>query len=141
MLMRRLTTFVMSNWGNEMAMRWIANVLFAVHLGLGVAILAGGIYRFPYPTYQPLIDIVNGQTWIWGLWIVAAALLLMFPSRWPQILGLWLGMCWHIMWCAAFAVAVVQYPTAGATAMISYGGFALLNAALLTARIVERDGG
>lgn len=139
--MQRVMKFVMSNWGNEMAIRWITNIMVAVHIGLGVAIVAGGVHRFPYPTYQPLIDMVNGQTWVWGVWVLGSAGLMMVPTRWPQIVGLWTAMFWQIMWCVAFSMAVIEYPTAGATAAVAYGGFALLDAALLTARIVERDGG
>lgn len=139
--MQRIMKFVMTNWGNEMAVRWITNIMVAVHIGLGVAVLAGGVVRFSYPTYQPLIDMVNGQIWIWGAWILGAAFLMTIPTRWPQIVGLWLGMCWHFMWGASFAYAMVNYPTAGSTAAVAYFGFALLDAALLTARIVERDGG
>lgn len=137
--MQRLVQFVTSNWGNRMAVQWITNIMVAVHVGLGTAVLAGGAERFDYPTYQPLIDMTNGNTWLWGIWALGASGLMMIPSRWPQILGLWFGMAWQIMWCSLFAVAVVEYPTAGATASVAYGGFALIDAALLTARIVERD--
>lgn len=139
--MQRVMKFVMSNWGNEMAVNWITNIMFAVHIGLGTAVIVGGADRFPFPTYQPLIDMVNGEVWIWGLWILLASGLMIIPTRWPQVVGLWMGMVWHIMWCVAFSMAVVEYPNAGATAAVAYGGFALLDAALLTARIVERDGG
>lgn len=139
--MQKFAGFVMSNWGNEMTLRWITNILVGMHTSLGVAVLVGGVYRFPYPTYQPLTDLVNGHTWLWGIWILASAGLLMIPTRWPQIFGLWFGMVWHIMWGVSFAVAVVKYPTASAAEAIVFGGLALFNAALLTARIVERDGG
>lgn len=139
--MKQIVRFVTSNWGNRMAMQWISNIMLAVHVGLGTAVLAGGVGRFPFPTYQPLIEMVNGQVWIWGFWIMASAGFMMMPWKWPQIFGLWLGMAWQIMWCAAFAIAVIQYPTAGATAAVAYGGFALIDAALLTARIVDRDRG
>ena len=138
---KQIVRFVTSNWGNRMAVQWISNIMLAVHVGLGTAVLAGGAGRFPYPTYQPLVEIVDGRVWIWGVWIMASAGLMMIPARWPQIAGLWLGMTWQIMWCAAFAVAVVKYPAAGATAAVAYGGFALIDVALLTARIVDRDRG
>ena len=138
---RQFVRFVTSNWGNEMAVKWISNIMIWTQTGLGFAVLIGGPYRFPYPTYQPLINVVNGQTWVWGVWMLMATGLMMIPTRWPQVLGLWFAMFWQVMWCAAFSIAVVEYPTAGATAAVAYGGFALLDAALLTARIVERDGG
>lgn len=136
--MRQVVTFVRSNWTEHQALQWITNIMVAGHVGLGVAVLAGGVGRFPYPTYQPLIDMVDGRIWLWGVWILLAAGLMLIPARWPQIAGLWLGMFWMIMWCAAFAVAMVKYPTAGATAAVAYGVLAMIDAALLTARIVER---
>jgi hypothetical protein len=137
-MMREVIRFVTHSWSEHMALQWITNIMVVIHACLGTAILAGGSVRFPYPTYQPLIDIVNGQIWIWGFWALASAGLMMMPARWPQITGLWAGMVWQIMWCAAFSVAVVRYETAGATAAVAYGGFALIDAALLTARIVDR---
>lgn len=134
-----LVSFAKATWTEHQALAWITNIMLAVHVGLGVAVLDGGPQRFAFPTYQPLIDMVNGSTWVWGAWILAAAALMMVPARWTQIAGLWLGMTWQIMWCSLFAVAVVEYPTAGATAAIAYGGFAAIDAALLTARIIERE--
>lgn len=137
--MRRVITFVTSNWGHEFAVKWFTNIMVLIHGGLGIAVLTGGSYRFPYPTYQPLYNMVNGQTWIWGIWILGSTIFMTIPTRWPQIVGIWTGMIWNIMWCAAFSIAVVQYPNAAATSAIAFGGFALLDAALLTARIVEHD--
>ncbi len=135
--MLKIIAFVSANWGNSLALEWIKNIVVSVHVGFGIAVLAGGVARFPYPTYQPLIALVHGQIWIWSIWILTAAALMMIPSKWPQVLGLWLGMCWHFMWAAAFMVAIVKYPTAGATATVAYAGFALLDAALLSARLAE----
>lgn len=137
--MKRVIHFVTHSWSEHMALQWITNIMIAVHVGLGVAILVGGSARFPYPTYEPLKGLTNDNVWAWGVWLLGSATLMMIPARWPQIIGLWTGMVWQIMWCALFAVAVVQYPTAGATAAIAYGGFAAIDAALLTARIVDRE--
>lgn len=135
---KRVIRFVTASWSEHMALQWITNIMVAVHVGLGVAVLIGGSKRFPYPTYEPLIHLTDDNVWVWGIWSLFAAGLMMIPARWPQALGLWLGMVWQILWCALFAVAVIQYPTAGATAAIAYGGFAAIDAALLTARIVDR---
>lgn len=118
--------------------QWVTTVMIAVHWGLGVAILVGGPGRFSLPTYQPLIDLAGGQTWLWGLHICLSALLMMIPLRWPNILGLWLGMIWMIMWTALFAMSVVQYPTSAATPAVAYAGFAMIDAALLTVRVIEK---
>lgn len=138
-MFKHVARFVTSNWGRDMALSWIYNIMIGIHVSLGVAVLAGGEQRFPPPTYQPLIDLTNGETWIWGLWSLAASLLMMVPTKWPQICGLWIGMFWNVMWCACFALAVVEYATAGATAAVVYGGLAAIDAALLTARVVERE--
>lgn len=146
---RQVVRFVTTNWGYEMTVHWIANIMVGVHLGLGLAVLVGGAYRFPYPTYQPLIDMVHGKTWIWGLWILAAACLALIPTQWPQIVGFWIGMFWQILWGVAFTIAIVEYPTAGATAAVAYWGFAAIDAALLVAlvsgllppKVANADGG
>lgn len=111
--------------------------MIGVHLCLGAAVLIGGENRFVRPTYQPLIDMVGGQTWIWGVWTAVAAVLMMVPLRWPNIVGLWLGMAWQIMWMVLFGIALVHYPNAAATPMVAYGGFAMIDAALLTARVMD----
>lgn len=139
--MRQFVIKITTNWGNDMAVKWIMNIMIAVHVGLGTAVIAGGRIRMPYPTYKPLVEMVDGHIWIWGVWVLGAAGLMAIPTKWPQVLGLWSGMCWQIMWTVAFSIAMVEYPTAGATAAVAYGGFALLDAALLTARVVDRNGG
>lgn len=138
---RKTVTIATANWGSEMAVRWIMNIVVAINVALGTAIIVGGTQRFPSPTYEPLVRLVAGEVWIWGFWILASALIMMIPTKWPQVLGLWLAMCWQILWCTAFSIAIVYYPSAGATEAVAHGGFALINAALLTARIVEPDGG
>lgn len=135
----KILGFVQGSWTAHQALHWLWHIMIAVHVGLGVAVIAGGAPRFTFPTYKPLLDMVHGHVWVWGLWILSAAFLMSIPARWPQITGLWLGMTWQIMWCSLFAVAIVTYPTAGATAAIAYGGFAAIDAALLTARLIERD--
>jgi hypothetical protein len=117
---------------------WIWSTMIALHFSLGLAVLLGGEQRFTYPTYQPLVDLSHGRTWMWGWWMIASAALMLYPSRLSQIVGTWLGMCWSIVWCTLFAVAVFEYPNAGATATVAYGGFAMINAALLTARVIDR---
>lgn len=59
-----LVSFAKATWTEHQALAWITNIMLAVHVGLGVAVLAGGPQRFAFPTYQPLIDMVNGATWV-----------------------------------------------------------------------------
>ena len=139
--MRRVRYYVTSKWAEHLLSQWVTSIMMIVHAGLGFAVLIGGPGRFVSPTYEPLVDIVDGRTWTWGVTILMSALLMSVPFRWPIILGLWLGMAWMIMWMTLFAVAMVTSETAAATPMVAYGGFALINAALLTARVMDKNVG
>ena len=139
--MERVKIFVTSILAEELVVEWITKAVIWIHAGLGVAVLVGGPSRFVKPSYQPLIDYTNGQTWIWGVWIIASSLLIATPFKWPNALGLWLGMIWHISWSACFTVAVINYPNAAATPMVAYAGFAAIDAALLTARVIDKKEG
>jgi hypothetical protein len=132
--------FARGVWVDKHLSEWITSIMIMVHVGLGVAILSGGITRFSIPSYNPLIDYVHGDTWIWGVWICISAVLMAAPFRWSNILGLWFGMVWHIVWMAAFTVATIRYETAGATPIPVYGGLAMICAALLTARVIDKSG-
>ena len=133
--------FAHGEWVDKHLAQWITSIMIMIHIGLGLAILSGGEIRFSIPSYNPLVDYVNGQVWIWGVWICASALLMATPFRWLNILGLWVGMCWHIVWMAAFTIATVRYETAAATPIPVYGGLAVICAALLTARVIDKTEG
>lgn len=128
-------------WVDKHMTQWFTTILIMVNVGLGVAVLAGGRARFTLPSYQPLIDYSQGNTWVWGLWIGLAALLMSVPFRWPNILGLWLSMFWHLIWMACFTIAAIHYDNAAATPIPVYGGLAMVSAALLTARVIDKSGG
>lgn len=138
LLERTAHYFVTGHHEGHLLSQWVTSVMILVHWGLGIAILAGGEQRFSLPTYQPLIDLAFGQTWLWGVHTCLAALLMMIPFRWPNIVGLWLGMLWMIVWTALFGMSVVQYPTSAATPAVAYAGFAMIDAALLTVRVIEK---
>lgn len=139
--MERLKYFAKGFWVEKHLAQWFTTILIMVNIGLGTAVLAGGKDRFTVPSYQPLIDYSQGNTWIWGIWICAAAMLMSVPFRWPNIIGLWLSMLWHIIWMACFAIAVIHYSDAAATPIPAYGGLAMCSAALLTARVIDKSGG
>jgi hypothetical protein len=139
--MQRVRFYVTDKWAEHLLSAWITSIMGMVHLGLGLAIIIGGKQRFIRPSYQPLIDMVNGETWLWGVAIIVSAMLMVTPFRWPIIAGLWLGMFWMIMWMSLFAYSTVMYENAASTPMVAYGGFALINAALLTARVMSKDEG
>lgn len=130
--------FLTSVWGERTITQWVANVLLFAHSGLGIAVLIGGIDRLTPPSYDPLINLVHGEIWIWGLWSLVAGVLLVVPLRWPNIIGLTLGMFWMYTWCGMFVVAVTQFPTASATAMIAYASLGLMDLGLLVVRVIDR---
>ena len=136
--MDKIKYFVTSAWAERLLAQWITTTMIAVHVGLGVVIVVGGSERFAPPSYQPLIDFTGDRVWIWGVIILLSAALMSTPFRWPNIIGLWIGMSWMILWMTLFAVATVNYPDAVSTAMVAYGGFAMINASLLTARVMDK---
>lgn len=129
--------FAQGPWSEAHLTAWITIIMMAVNIGLGLVIIAGGIDRFAIPSYSPLISYSHGNIWIWGAWIALAALLMTTPFRWISIGGLWLSMCWHIVWMACFTVAVVQYDNAVATPIPIHAGLSMISAALLTARVID----
>jgi hypothetical protein len=135
---RRLKFFVDGAWEERLLVQWVTSIMIAVHWGLGLSVLVGGQARFTIPTYQPLIDLTNGHVWIWGVAIMLSAFLMTMPWKVPTVVGTWLGMVWMIMWASLFSVSLLQYPQAAATPVVAYAGFAMINAALLTARLLER---
>lgn len=135
---RKIKYYVTSKAAEHMLTQWVTSIMVAVHFGLAVAVIGGGESRFSRPSYDPLLEMVNNQVWIYGLWSLAAAALMMTPIRWPNIIGLWLGMAWHTIWMALFALATIHYPNAAATPAVAYAGFAMIDAALLTARVLDK---
>lgn len=130
--------FAKGLWVDQHLAQWITTIMIMVHVSLGMVIIAGGVQRFSRPSYRPLIDYVDGQVWIWACVIFSSAILMSSPFRWPNIIGLWVGMGWHICWFSCFTVAALRYPDAVATAIPAYAGFAMICAALLTARVIDK---
>lgn len=138
LLERTARYFVTGDREEHMLSQWVCSIMIVLHWGLGIAILVGGPARFSIPTYQPLVDLTNGHTWMWALQIITSGALMMVPFKWPNIVGLWLGMVWMIIWTGLFSVSVMNSPTAAATPAVAYAAFAMINAALLTARVIEK---
>lgn len=130
--------FAKGLWVDQHLAQWITTIMIMVHVGLGMAVAAGGVQRFSKPSYQPLIDYTDGRVWIWALLIFASALLMSVPFRWPNIIGLWFGMIWHVAWFSCFLIAAMRFPTAAATPIPIYAGMAMICAALLTARVIDK---
>lgn len=139
--MTQLRYFARGLWVDRHLSQWVTTIMIVINVGLGSVILAGGVDRFAPPSYNPLIDFTHGQTWIWGVWILISGLMIATPFKWTSIVGLWLGLVWQIIWMACFIVAVVNFPGAASTPIPVYAGLALLSTALLTARVIETNGG
>lgn len=140
-MVQRVKYFARGLWVDRHLSQWVTTILIVVNVGLGSVILAGGVDRFAPPSYNPLVDFTHGNTWVWGVWILFSGMLMTTPFRWPNIIGLWLSLFWHVTWMACFVVAVINFPGAASTPIPMYAGTALLSAALLTARAIETHGG
>ena len=97
-----------------------------MHVGLAVMILLGGPERFTPPTYQPLLDYTHNATWPWALWIGTSALFMLSRRPWISIIGLWLGMVWHVVWMSSFVIAMGNSLTAASTPIPMHGAGALI---------------
>lgn len=137
-MMTHLKYFARGLWVDKHFAQWITTIMIMAHVGLGFTVMVGGVDRFSIPSYNPLIHYSFGYTWIWGIWILLSGVLMSTPFRWPNIIGLWLGMFWHLIWMACFTIATLNFPTAAATPIPAYGALALVCAALLTARVIEK---
>lgn len=139
--MEKLKYFAKGFWVDKHLAQWITTIVIMVNFGLGAVIFASGSSRFTSPSYDSLSNITNGNLWIWAVWIMASAVLMSLPFRWPNIIGLWLSMLWNIIWMTGFAIAAIHDPGAAATPIPVYAGFAMVSAALLTARVIDKTGG
>lgn len=120
---------------------WVNNIMSLGHLGLGVAVLISGQPRFTSASLQPLVYWSSGHMWVWGVWILISAILMRIQVRWPNIIGLWMGMVWHIIWGTSVTVAVIRFENASATGIPIFGILAALCAALLTYKAIDKTGG
>jgi hypothetical protein len=137
--MRRVKYFATGLWVDKHFSQWLTTIVIMIHVGLAMVVIVGGVERFSIPSYNPLIDYSMGNTWVWGVWIGLSAVLMATPFRWPSIIGLWLGMVWHVIWMACFTIAAINYSVAATTPIPMYGGLALICTALLTARVIENN--
>ncbi len=108
------------------------------HGGLAVAVLVGGVPRFPPPTYQSLLDMTNGVIWPWGVALMASSVMMCSRFVIVDMLGILIGMFCMASWSIAFAVAL-QYPQAGATAFVAYAALFGINFSLLAQRCIEYE--
>lgn len=136
--MKRVQYFATGLWVDKHFSQWLTTIVIMIHVGLAMVVIVGGVERFSIPSYNPLISYSFGHTWIWGAWIGLSAALMATPFRWPSIVGLWLGMFWHVIWMACFTIAAINYSVAATTPIPMYGGLALICTALLTARVIEK---
>ena len=135
--MQHVQNFVYREWLERHFVQWITNTMILMHVGLAVMIFLGGPERFTPPTYQPLLDYTHNATWPWALWIGTSALFMLSRRPWISIIGLWLGMVWHVVWMSSFVIAMGNSLTAASTPIPMYGAGALICTALLTAKTLE----
>lgn len=136
--MKRVKYFATGLWVDQHFAQWLTTIVIMIQIGLAMLVVVGGVERFSVPSYNPLIAYSGGHTWIWGLWIGLSAVLMSTPFKWPNILGLWLGMFWHVIWMTCFTIAAINYSVAATTPIPMYGGMAMICTALLTARVIEK---
>lgn len=139
LMRKRVHYFARGIWVDRHLSQWVTSIIIMINIGLGFVILVGGVDRFSVPSYNPLVDFSDGRTWLWGVWIIISGMLMSTPFRWPNIIGLWIAMFWHLIWMACFTVAMLNFPTAATTPIPMYGGMALICTALLTARVIEKS--
>jgi hypothetical protein len=135
----RLKFYAKGFWVDQNLAQWLTVIMIMVHIGLSMAIVASDQGRFSSPSYEPIYHYVGGHIWVWGFIIFVSAVLMSVPFRWPNIIGLWVGMTWHTIWMSCFTIALIRYDTAVATATPAYGGFAMICTALLTARVIDKS--
>lgn len=123
---------------NDQVVNWFTLIIAHVNFGLAVAVLAGGMPRMSSPSFRPLLSYSHGNVWVWGFVIAFSGGLILARWKSANVVGLWLAMVWYVLFTACFLKAVSDSPTAAATPIPVYGGFALLCAALLTDRVLRK---
>lgn len=118
-------------------LQFVCRVIAAFHIIIGIAIIVGGEARFPFPSYQPMLDLTNHAVWPLGVTAISSGLAMLFPHRLVMLVGLGVGFLWLNLFAAAFAVALFTYPNAGSTAPVPYWIIAVLHVALMTLRVAE----
>lgn len=138
-MVQAMRNYARGVWVDKHLAQWLTIILIMGNVSFAAAIIFGGPQRFSPPSYNPLVDYVHGETWIWGVWIGVSAALMSVPFRLVNIGGLWLSMCWHLVWMASFMIAINRFDTAAATPVPAYAVLAMLSVALLTARVIDHS--
>lgn len=139
-VMDRVRYYVTSKWAERLLSQWVTSIMMMGHAALGLVVLLASD-RLTGSTYEPMIEMVDGHMWVWAVWIIASAILMGVPFRWPIIAGIWLGMFWMFMWAGLFTFSVVRHDDADAMLMVAFSIFALIDVALLTARVTGKNEG
>lgn len=126
----------MLTWGQ--LERGMCGLLGTVHTSLGMAILIGGVERFPPPSYEPLLLFSNERSWPYGVFWLAGGLLMFLPPLNLRLLGTALSFLVSCLWMGLFLTATIWYTTAALTPVAAYGGFALFNAVLFALMWIHR---
>lgn len=132
-----LKSWLDHTWGNHLLDQWINTVMIMVHFGFGLVLLFSHPLTFGSKTYEPIVTLSQGHLWLWGVVIIFSGYLMAMPYKWLNVVGLWIGMAWMATWTSLFIWAVLSYPEASPLLVIACGGFAMINASLLTARVIN----
>lgn len=116
----------------------VHTIMVLVHMGLSLVFIVSDDPRFSSASWKPLGTAIDGQWWLWGVVLGGAGLgMALFHDHLRLDLAFtFIAMCWMWMMAALFIVALKD-PAASATGPVAYTGFAALNAALLTQRIMD----
>ena len=114
-----------AQWMAQAVTRCLATVMFV----LGVAILLGGSRRFSGLSYQFALE-TPGAPWSWGtLAIIAGSLCLagtFIENNRMVAVGAFACGFWALFFAITFARAAAAFEQANSTAMVAYGGYAVL---------------
>lgn len=123
------TEQMVSGRAAQWALQAITRTLSTVMAALGVAILVGGERRFGGLSYSFALD-TPGAPWSWGALALAAGFGLLLgtfteDNRMVALGGFACGF-WCLFFAITFARAAAAFEEANSTAMVAYGGFAVL---------------
>lgn len=113
---------------------WISTRALSVYcIIFGVAVIIGGEQRMPDPTYSAMKEWAD--PWVWGAFLVAAALMAWFGKGRVCIIGCALSAFWFGCYGVAFLLAFFMSEISPFTASMTY--FFIAFCWILKARIVH----
>lgn len=134
----RETELALDERAAQWAVRGILFVMALLAIGLGIAILLGGISRFSGISYSVALSLPGAPaSWGWTILVAGLVVITGIVVGRPLITGagMALGAFWCFLFAGAFAVAAVRYANANLTAMQAYTAAGLVCAIISGAHI------